>query len=110
MGVSCGASVITIILVIFNFIWLALGGVILWLGIKIAIWSGDLGNIQENNWLIGACVVILVGVLIVILAFLGCCGAIKQSPCMLCTYGFIILILVILEGVGAYFAFTYKHD
>ncbi|CAG2122096.1 unnamed protein product, partial [Medioppia subpectinata] len=108
MGISCGATLIKYLLFLFNVIWLLLGGVILWLGFKIALWGGDLKEIWSSNLQTGAIVVLAAGFLIFILAFLGCCGAIKQNSCMLTTYGALILLLVVLQCVGAYFAFANK--
>ncbi|CAG2172890.1 unnamed protein product [Oppiella nova] len=108
MGISCGATLIKYLLFLFNVLWLLLGGVVLWLGFKIAIWSGDLHDVYENNLKTGAIVVLAAGFLIFVLAFLGCCGAIKQNSCMLSTYGGLILILVVLQCVGAYFVLRDK--
>ncbi|CAG2180438.1 unnamed protein product [Oppiella nova] len=108
MGISCGATLIKYLLFLFNILWLLLGGVVLWLGFKIAMWSGDLEDIYHNNLKTGAIVVLAAGFLIFVLAFLGCCGAIKQNSCMLSTYGGLILILVVLQCVGAYFVLRDK--
>ncbi|XP_054153036.1 23 kDa integral membrane protein-like [Oppia nitens] len=110
MGVSCGATIIKYLLFLFNVLWLVLGGVVLWLGIKVTIWSGSLSDIYENNLRTGSIIILAAGVLIFLLAFLGCCGACRESACMLSTYGAIILLLVIAQCVGAYFAFKYKTD
>ena len=40
-----------------------------------------------------AIILIVVSVFVVIVAFFGCCGAIKESKCMLGTYFTIILVM-----------------
>lgn len=108
--VSCGGSLIKYILFAFNLLWLILGGVILWLGFTITNFSGDVKGIVKESFSSGAIVLLVTGFVIFLIAFLGCCGAIKESQCMLWTYGAIILLLVIVQCVGAYLAFKYHKD
>jgi len=108
--VSCGGSLIKYILFAFNLLWLILGGVILWLGFTITTFSGDVKGIVDETFRSGAIVLLVTGFVIFLIAFLGCCGAIKESQCMLWTYGAIILLLVIVQCVGAYLAFHYQKD
>ncbi|XP_015247406.1 PREDICTED: tetraspanin-1-like [Cyprinodon variegatus] len=53
-------------------------------------------------------VLIGVGALLLIVGFLGCCGAVKESRCMLLTFFSIVLIIFLVEVAGAIllFAFT----
>ncbi|XP_071550285.1 23 kDa integral membrane protein-like [Panulirus ornatus] len=46
-------------------------------------------------------IILIAGLFIVLLGFLGCCGAMKESSCMLNTYAFIVTILLIAEIVLA---------
>jgi len=43
--------------------------------------------------------VLIAGLLILLLGFLGCCGALKENSCMLKTYASIVLVLFIAEVV-----------
>jgi len=43
--------------------------------------------------------VLIAGILILLLGFLGCCGALKENSCMLQTYAGIVLLLFIAEVV-----------
>ncbi|KAJ8944209.1 hypothetical protein NQ318_014571 [Aromia moschata] len=49
---------------------------------------------------------IAVGVLIALIAFFGCCGAIRESSCMLTTYAGILLALFIIQAVLGILAFV----
>lgn len=42
-------------------------------------------------------IVLIGGLIIVIIGFLGCCGAMKESKCMLNTYAFIVIVLLLAE-------------
>jgi len=53
-----------------------------------------------------AIILIVVSALVAIVAFFGCCGAIKESKCMLGTYFVIILALFIGMTVGAVYGYT----
>jgi len=110
MGISCGAVLIKYILFAFNFLWLILGGVVIYLGVTIASFSGDIQTIVDTNMKAGALSVMVTGVIIFLVAFLGCCGAIKENSCMLSTYGGLILIVIVVQCVGIYFAFKNKTD
>jgi len=54
--------------------------------------------------------VIIIGVIVVIISFLGCCGALKESNCMITTFLIFLLIILIAEIVVAGLAFHYKGD
>ncbi|KAF5278428.1 hypothetical protein FQA39_LY05917 [Lamprigera yunnana] len=47
--------------------------------------------------------IIVIGCIVLVISFFGCCGAIKESTCMLTTYAVILLILLIAQiAVGIY--------
>ncbi|KAB0794368.1 hypothetical protein PPYR_11207 [Photinus pyralis] len=53
---------------------------------------------------------LVVGIVVFVISFLGCCGAVKESYCLLITYGVILLVLFLLQvGIGAY-AFMQLKD
>lgn len=43
-------------------------------------------------------------------SFFGCCGAIRENQCMVSTYAFFLLVIVVLQVVIAVFAFMYTSD
>ncbi|KAJ8917835.1 hypothetical protein NQ315_010747, partial [Exocentrus adspersus] len=46
---------------------------------------------------------IIIGCIVFITAFLGCCGAVKESTCMLTTYAIILLTIFIIQvAIGVY--------
>jgi len=52
--------------------------------------------------------VLIAGLLILLLGFLGCCGAMKENSCMLKTYAAIVLVLFIAEVVLGILIFVYQ--
>jgi len=97
----CGYTIVKYLLFIFNFLFWLSGAALLGLAIYIRV-DEDFGNAIDiagisvytgSDILIGAgCVMLLVG-------FFGCCGAIKESACLLGLY-FTCLLLVFGVEVG----------
>jgi len=54
--------------------------------------------------------VIVLGFLIFLIAFLGCCGALVESHCILLTFGIIVTVILALELTIAGLAFAFKAD
>ena len=53
-----------------------------------------------------AYILIVISALVLIIAFFGCCGAMKENKCMLGTYFTIILALFIVMVVGAVLGYS----
>jgi len=48
--------------------------------------------------------------IVVFIAFLGCCGAIRESVCMTMSYSVFLLILLILQSVIVVNLYLYKDE
>ncbi|XP_015705606.1 tetraspanin-8-like [Coturnix japonica] len=57
---------------------------------------------------VGVDVLIAVGSIIMILGFLGCCGAIRESRCMLLLFFIGLLLILILQVTGGILGAVYK--
>ena len=74
---------------------------------------GDDPNCDEfssNVYNLGAYALIGLSAVMVIIAFFGCCGAIKENKCMLGTYFSIIVVLFILMLVGAVMGYFFQFE
>ncbi|XP_077380830.1 tetraspanin 34a isoform X2 [Festucalex cinctus] len=49
-----------------------------------------------------------VGAVLLVIGFLGCCGAVKESRCMLLTFFSIVLIIFLIEVAGAIMLLVFK--
>ncbi|NXQ52233.1 TSN8 protein, partial [Anthoscopus minutus] len=56
----------------------------------------------------GVNLLIAVGAIIMILGFLGCCGAVKESRCMLMLFFIALLLILILQVTGGILGAVYK--
>jgi len=53
---------------------------------------------------------IVVGVVVLIISFFGCCGAVREGTCMLTTYAIILLTIFILQVALGVYAFLQFKD
>ncbi|XP_024914398.1 tetraspanin-1-like [Cynoglossus semilaevis] len=106
----CCSGFLKIMMFIFNGGIFLAGAAILGMGIwvKLDIDSllgllGDVGDseAQMSKLVSVSYVLIAVGAVLLVIGFLGCCGAIKESRCMLLTFFSIVLIIFIIEIAGA---------
>ena len=52
--------------------------------------------------------IIIVGVIIFVIGFLGCCGSIRENYCMITTFAVLLGIIFILEIVAGALGFAYR--
>uniref|UniRef100_UPI0037E7069E tetraspanin 35 n=1 Tax=Semicossyphus pulcher TaxID=241346 RepID=UPI0037E7069E len=97
-------------MVVFNGIIFLAGAAVLGVGIWVKVDSGSilsfLGKIEGapeelSQVLNVGYLLIAVGALLLVIGFLGCCGAVKESKCMLLLFFIIVLVVFIAEVAGA---------
>lgn len=112
------ANVVKYLLFATNFAIFIIGCVVLGIGIYALVDGESLVNIVNNSgaditiqvYTSAAVILITVSVFIVILTFFGCCGAIKESKCMLGTYFTLILVMFVVMIVGAVIGYSQSMD
>lgn len=98
----------------FNFLFWICGTLILGLAIwvrvskdgKEIIASGEAGT----NPLVAVNILIAVGAIIMVLGFLGCCGAVKESRCMLLLFFIGLLLILFLQVAAGILGATFKSE
>jgi len=68
--------------------------------------AGEDVNINVELYSSAAYILMVVAFLVVLIAFFGCCGAIKENKCMLGTYFTLILAMFIVMVVGAVLGYS----
>nr|AAY53598.1 tetraspanin family protein [Branchiostoma belcheri tsingtauense] len=110
---GCGLQCIKYLLFAFNLLfWLAGAGMV-GVGIYVMVAYGvsnvfQLLNLSELLLRGGGIALIVVGVITMIVGFLGCCGAIKENRCMLGAFFTLLLILLLVEIGVAIYAFVQR--
>lgn len=75
------------------------------------IGTNDFQNVfDKNSPAFAAISLIVFGSVVFLIAFFGCCGAIRESHCLTMTYASILLILIIGQIVIAVLVFVRQHD
>lgn len=110
MGLGCGMSLIKYVLFVFNLLCALCGIALLALGIVYLTDVKELDKVLEGGSATGPTIVLIVlGALIFIISFFGCCGAIRESHCMTFTYSIFLLILIVAQIVLGVFVLV-KSD
>ncbi|XP_011690254.1 PREDICTED: tetraspanin-1 isoform X3 [Wasmannia auropunctata] len=120
---SCISQCAKYFLCFFNFIFFIAGGAALTVGIWLfadrSSFTNLIGKLDQSDFLnktdadvikMIAYILIIAGALTFIISFLGYCGAMFESRCLLCVYGILILLVLILECVVVGLAFGLKGD
>jgi len=106
--VSGGMSCIKYLLFAFNLVFVIFGILLLYSGFSTVTKIGHYQALIEDAPNNVAITLIIVGFVIFFIAFLGCCGAIRESSCMLITFSAIILGILLIELIGAGLVLTFK--
>ncbi|XP_067906524.1 tetraspanin-8-like [Heterodontus francisci] len=94
----------------FNFLFWLCGAIILGVSIWLRV-SKDAGKVTEVNlseFHPAINLLIAVGSIIMVLGFLGCCGAIKESKCMLILFFIGLLLILIIQITAGVLGAVYK--
>lgn len=116
MAIGCPAKCAKFLLIVFNIIFWLSGAALLAIGIWLRVDSSILQRfgifVGGNDQLfeVGAYVMIGVGAFIFITGFLGCCGAIRENTCMLGTYIFLLVLVMLVEIAVAVLAFVFRNQ
>ncbi|XP_014836940.1 PREDICTED: tetraspanin-1-like [Poecilia mexicana] len=115
----CCTGFLKVMMFIFNGGIFLAGLVILGVGIWVTVDSDSLLSLVENvvklpdevfklNYV--GYMLIGVGAVLLIIGFLGCCGAVKESRCMLLTFFSLVLIIFIVEVAGGIVLFVFTDE
>ncbi|CAH8462623.1 unnamed protein product [Heterobilharzia americana] len=103
-GMKCLKSCVFIL----NIICLLCSLVLIGAGAYVEVKFSQYGANLHKVWQAAPIAIIVVGVVILIVSFLGCCGALKENVCMLYMYAFFLIVLLIAELAAAIVAVVYK--
>ncbi|XP_024224694.1 CD63 antigen [Bombus impatiens] len=108
---GCGIGMIKYLLFIFNFIFAICGLAILTLGVIVHLRVSEITDHIDTNLLFPSITLIVIGSIIFIISFFGCCGAIRESHCMTITFAsFLLFILIVQVAVAVYVFVVVKNS
>ncbi|XP_065352641.1 leukocyte surface antigen CD53-like [Cloeon dipterum] len=101
------ASVIKYLLFFFNLLICTGGLILLGCGVLLHI---ELAKQDGAQWKYIAIGFITLGAIIFAIAFLGCCGALRESTCMLNTFGTLLLFIFLIQVICAVLLVVYENQ
>jgi len=107
---NCCDSLFKTIIMLFNLIFALVGLVLMGFGIYVQLEAKDYLNFLGDNYTNTPVFIIILGAIIFVVAFFGCCGAIKENKCMMYTYGFLLFVILIAQIGAGIAAFLLKSD
>ncbi|XP_071830933.1 CD63 antigen-like [Apostichopus japonicus] len=98
-----------ILLFVFNLVFVILGIVLIISGILVHTSDQSFDVLLEDSTFgsVGTLTIIL-GVIVFVVAFAGCCGAIKESKLLLTIFIVLLCIILVLELAGAILAYVFR--
>ncbi|KAM7283678.1 CD63 antigen [Ixodes scapularis] len=105
---GCGMSCIKNLLFIFNFFF-AISGIIIIVcgGYSLHLFKKT-GPVIGDNYVSAPVILIVVGSIVFLVAFLGCCGAMQESYCMLILFSVFLFLILVAEIAAGSLGFVYK--
>lgn len=94
----------------FNFVFVLTGIALIGMGAYIQIEMTQYIDFIGDQYLNTGVVLIIVGVIIFGIAFLGCCGAMKHNACMLLTFATLLSVIFIAEVALVIVCYVFKDD
>jgi len=104
---GCLSTLLRYTIFLFNFVFFLTGAALIGLGSYMQIhmknyfdFLGDTGFVNTSIF------IIIIGVIVALISFFGCCGACTKNPCMMHTFGSFMLLIILIEiglGVTVYF-------
>lgn len=84
----------------FNLFFVITGIILLSIGLIIHGIYYQYQHFLDNSFLSVPSLLVAVGIIVFIIAFFGCCGAVRESPCMIITFCTLLTAVFILEIIG----------
>ncbi|XP_047521242.1 tetraspanin-18-like [Pieris napi] len=104
---GCGEFLVKYILFFANLFFALAGLALIGLGVAVELQIKEITNaVEASNFHIAPIAAIVVGSVVFLIAFFGCCGAVRENNCMLITYSIFMLILMLLKVTLAVLIFV----
>lgn len=105
-----GLRCIKYLLCAVNSLFVLTGIMIISIGTTIYAVNDDFSKFLDPKYISPATLLIIVGILVFVIAFLGCFGALSESTCMVLVFAVSLSIVLILELAAAISAYALQDD
>ena len=94
---NCCESLVKYFMVFFNILFTIAGCVLLGFGAWSQIDAKNYLNFLGDNYVQTPIFLMVVGGIIFVVAFLGCCGACRESKCLIQTYACLLAVIIVAQ-------------
>ncbi|XP_038216045.1 CD63 antigen-like isoform X1 [Zerene cesonia] len=107
---GCGTSFAKYVLFFFNLVVAIFGIAVIGIGVAVLLNWAPIKDELQGHLTVAPWVFIIIGAIMFIIAFFGCCGAIRESHCMVVTYAIFLLVVIIMQVVLGVLMFTFADS
>jgi len=104
-SLSWSSVCIKYLMFIFNLLFVVTGVIVLSVGITIKAYYNNYQLFLDDKYFSTPNLLIAIGAIIFMIAFFGCCGAVKENYCMTITFSTLLILIFVLEfaaGISGY--------
>lgn len=105
MSLPLGSRVLKYLLVTFNLIFVLTGIILIATGASVQASYSGYEHVLDHGFFSVPALLIVIGTIIFIVSFFGCCGAFKENYCMTVTFCACLILIFVLElsgGIAGY--------
>jgi len=109
---GCATSLVKFLIFFFNFLFVAGGVALVTFGVLFINGYKTYETILPDlgPYSFPPILIIVIGCIVFFIAFMGCCGTIRESKCMMMTYATVLLILLIAEVALVVLFYTHQDQ
>ncbi|XP_053694047.1 CD63 antigen-like [Sabethes cyaneus] len=110
MSLSTSANLVKYLLFLFNFLFVITGITIMAIGLTVQGAYHHFSEILDPQFFSVPTFLVVIGSLIFVIAFFGCCGAYKENYCMTLTFSVLLVLIFILELAAGISGYVLRND
>ncbi|XP_019875684.2 CD151 antigen-like [Aethina tumida] len=107
---GCATGIVKYIVFLANLVFALAGLALVIIGCLYKFNYSDITKALPSDFGLAPILFIIIGAIVFITAFFGCCGAVRESTCMLTTYAIILLTIFIIQVAIGVYAFIQIKD
>ena len=107
---ACIGKTLQVTVIVFNILFFLVGCAILGCGIYLQLEQANYLDLFGDLSGYSAIIFIVVGGIMMTISFFGCIGAWSDSPCLLKTFAYLIVVILLVQIVGIIVIYFHKDD